>query len=99
MIRITILSHSLEETLMHIAGWITTGKDVELVAQEGSRCLGQSRQLVLDLSEAHALDEEGVALLQGWQAQGRLQICAWSYHLEDALQHHGLIPPRKEDLG
>ena len=74
MIRITILSHSLEETLMHIAGWITTGEDVELVAQEGRRCLAQSRQLVLDLSEAHALDEEGVALLQGWQAQGRLQI-------------------------
>ena len=91
MIRITILSHSLEETLMHIAGWITTGEDVELVAQEGRRCLAQSRQLVLDLSEAHALDEEGVALLQGWQAQGRLQISKHNYRIDSSLRNSGLI--------
>ena len=98
MIRIDILSQSPEEAVMRIAGWVRLPAEIDLVAQEGTRCLAQSRRLVLDLQEVLSLYEDGVALLQGWQAQGRLQICAWSYHIEDNLEHHGLIPPHKEDL-
>lgn len=98
MIRIDILSQNPEEAVMRIAGWVRLPAEIALVAQEGNRCLTQSRCLVLDLKEVLSLYEDGVALLQGWQVQGRLQICAWSHHIEDKLQHHGLIPSRKDGL-
>ena len=97
MLRITVVSQTPEEVALKVEGWMC-GANVGLLEQEGGRYLQEASRLVLDLKEVLSLYEDGVALLQGWQAQGRLQICAWSHHIEDKLQHHGLIPPRKDGL-
>jgi methylase of polypeptide subunit release factors len=98
MIRIDILSQSPEEAVMRIAGWVQYDCDIALVAQEGKRYLETSKRLVLDLEHLQRLSDRALPLLKEWKAQGRLQIRAWHYLIDFKLRHHGLIPPRKENL-
>lgn len=92
MIRIDILSLSPEEAVMRIAGWVYDERDIELIAQEGNRCLGQSRLLVLDLEHLQQLSDLALPLLKGWQAEGKLQIRSWHYETGIKLRREGLIP-------
>ena len=96
MIRIDILSQSPEETVMRVAGEIWDDYEINLVAQEGTRCLEQSKLLVLDLEHLHALSDFALPQLKEWQAQGRLQIRAWHYLIRYKLQKHRLIPKQED---
>ena len=91
MIRIDILSQSPEEAVMRVAGWVQNDRDIELVAQEGQRCLETSKLLVLDLEALHELSDNALPLLKQWQAQGRLQISKHNYRIDDLLQRRGLV--------
>ena len=91
MIRIDILSQSPEEAVMRVAGDVWLDYEIKLLAQEATRCLEQSRRLVLDLEHLHRLDEKALPLLKGWQAQGRLQISKHNYRIASKLQNAGLI--------
>ena len=96
MVRIDILSQSPEEAVMRVAGWVQHDRDIELVAQEGNRCLESSKLLVLDLEHLHQLHDFALPRLQEWQAQGRLQIRAWHHLIDFKLRYHGLVPERED---
>ena len=91
MIRIDILSQSPDQAVMRVAGDVWLDYEINLVAQEGARCLETSKLLVLDLEHLHRLDEKALPLLKGWQAEGRLQISKHNYRLASKLQNAGLI--------
>jgi ABC-type transporter Mla MlaB component len=65
MMRITTLSHSPDEVILKIEGWVS-GEDVDLLKQEGEHWLQQAKRLVLDLSGVKSIDSRGVTLLQRW---------------------------------
>ena len=60
------------------------------MAQEGTRCLEQSKLLVLDLEHLHALSDRALPQLKEWQAQGRMQILARHHLISFKLWYHGL---------
>jgi hypothetical protein len=90
MIRIDILSQSPEEAVMRVCGEVWSDDEINLVAQEGNRCLEQSKLLVLDLEYLQALSDRALPQLQAWQAQGRLQIRARYFPVHFTLWRHGL---------
>ncbi len=65
MMRITTLSHSTDEVVLKVEGWIS-GEDVDLLEQESKHWLQQAKHLVLDLSGVKSIDSRGVTLLQRW---------------------------------
>ena len=92
MIRIDILSQNADQAVMRVAGEVWLDDEINLVAQEGKRCLETSKLLVLDLEHLHYLSDHALPQLKEWQAQGRLQISKHNYRLNDLLQRHGLVP-------
>ena len=91
MIRIDILSQSPEEAVMHVAGRVQYDRDIELVAQEGTRCLETSKLLVLDLEALHQLSDLALPLLKQWHTSGRMQILACNHQIGFKLRREGLI--------
>ena len=65
MMRITLLSHSPDEAVLKIEGWVS-GDNVDLLEQEGRYWLQKAKHLVLDLSGVKSIDSRGVTLLQRW---------------------------------
>ena len=96
MIRIDILSQDADQAVMRVAGEVYLTYEIDLVAQEGQRCLEQSKVLVLDLEHLHHLSDHVLPQLKEWQAQGRLQIRAWHYLIRYKLQKHRLIPKQED---
>lgn len=68
MLRITLESHTLEEVILAVAGWLA-GDDVELMEQEIGRWYQEDRRLVLDLEGVKFIDESGLALLKRWSGK------------------------------
>lgn len=89
MIRLTVISQSVEETILKVEGWIS-GSNVALLEKEGARLLGETQRLVLDLSEVRFIDREGIALLQRWSGD-RLVLRDASLFLRMRLRAHGLL--------
>ena len=89
MIRLTVTSQSVEETILKIEGWIS-GSNVALLDEEGTRLLGETQRLVLDLSDVRFIDREGIAVLRGWSGE-RLELRGASLFLRLRLREHGLL--------
>ena len=96
MIRIDILFQDPDQAVMRIAGWVQSDRDIELLAQEGNRCLESSKLLVLDLEEVHQLTDLALPLLRQWHASGRMQILACHLQIGFMLRHEGLMPARED---
>ena len=88
MIRLTIRSHTPEEAILQVDGWVS-GKDVPILAQEGTRLLGETGRLVLDLKGVQFIDRDGIALLQRWSGE-RLVLRNASWFVRTLLERYGL---------
>ena len=88
MLRITVVSQTREEVVLKIEGWVS-GEDVDLLDQEGTRCMEESERLVLDLADVRFIDDAGIALLQRWSGE-RLMLRGASPFLRVLLSTHGL---------
>ena len=92
MIRIDILSQDADQAVMRVAGEVCLDYEINLVIQEGTRCLETSKVLVLDLEHLHHFSDHALPQLKEWQTQGRLQISKHNYRINSSLQRSGLIP-------
>ena len=89
MVRLTVISHTSDEAVLKIEGWVSGG-DVALVEEEGTRLLQQTQRLVLDLKGVRFIDREGIALLQRWSGE-RLVLRGASPFVRTRLSEHGLL--------
>ena len=89
MIRLTIRSQTPEEVVLQVDGWVS-GKNVPIMEQEGTRLLGESQRLVLDLKGVQFIDEAGIALLQCWSGE-RLVLRNGPPFIRALLEKHGLV--------
>ena len=89
MVRLTVISQSPEEARLKIEGWVS-GADVGLLEAEGTRLLGESQRLILDLSGVPFMDREGLSLLERWAGE-RLRLCGASTFLHTLLEQHELV--------
>ena len=88
MIRLTIRSQTPEEVVLQVDGWVS-GKNVPILEQEGTRLLGETQCLVLDLKGVRFIDEAGIALLQRWSGE-RLVLQDGPPFVRALLEKHGL---------
>ena len=88
MIRLIVQGQTPEETVLQVDGWVSE-ENVSILEQEGTRLLGESRRLVLDLKGVQYIDGEGIALLQRWQGD-RLVLRGGSLFVRGLLEEHGL---------
>ena len=88
MLRLTVVSEALEETVLKLDGWLE-GDDVEILEREGIELLKHSRSLVLDLAGVRSIDQSGIALLQAW-SRGRASLCGGTLFVRTLLSVHGL---------
>ena len=89
MVRLTIRSQTPEEVVLEIHGWVS-GKDVDVLEEEGTRLLEESQRLVLDLKGVKVIDREGIALLRRWSGE-RLVLRGGSLFIQGLLEQHGLV--------
>ena len=89
MIRVTIRSQTPEEVVLQVDGWIS-GRNVSILEQEGTRLLGETQRLVLDLKGVQFIDREGIALLHRWSGD-RLTLRNGSLFVRMLLAQHGLM--------
>ena len=88
MVRLTVISQTKEEVMLKVEGWVS-GADVALLEEEGTRLLGETQRLVLDLKGVRFIDREGIALLQRWSGE-RLVLRDASPFVRTRLAEHGL---------
>jgi len=88
MVRLTVISQTREEAALKVEGWVS-GTDVGLLEEEGTRLLGESERLVLDLRGVRFIDREGLALLQRWSGE-RLVLRGASPFVHTRLAKYGL---------
>ena len=88
MIRLTIRSQTPQEVMLQVDGWVSR-KDVDILEQEGTRLLGETQRLVLDLKGVRFIDRDGMALLQRWSGE-RLVLRGGSSFIQALLEAHGL---------
>ena len=88
MIRLTIRSQTPEEVVLQVDGWVS-GKDVDVLEQEGARLLREAKRLVLDWKGVQFIDEAGMALLQRWSGK-RLVLRNGPPFVRALLEKHGL---------
>jgi hypothetical protein len=89
MIRLTVISQTEEEVVLKVEGWVLGG-NVVLLEEEGTRLLGESERLVLDLEGVRSVDLEGIAVLQCWSGE-RLLLRGASGFVRRRLAKHGLV--------
>jgi anti-anti-sigma regulatory factor len=88
MLRLTVISQTEEESILKVEGSVS-GADVALLEEEGSRLLGASERLVLELKGVNFIDREGISLLKLW-SRSRLELREASMFLHTLLKEHGL---------
>ena len=88
MLRLTIRSQTPEQVVQEVHGWVS-GKDVEILEQEGTRLFQQTQCLVLDLEGVRFIDRAGIELLQRWSGE-RLVLRGGSPFVRALLEEHGL---------
>jgi ABC-type transporter Mla MlaB component len=89
MVRLTVISQTPEEARLKIEGWVS-GADVGVLEEEGTRLLGETQRLILDLSGVRLMDREALSLLEHWSGD-RLMLCGASTSLHTLLEKHGLV--------
>jgi anti-anti-sigma regulatory factor len=90
MVRLIIRAQTPEEVVLEVHGWVS-GEEVGILEAEGTRLLGESQRLVLDLRGVRFMDREGLALLHRWRGD-RLELRGASLFIRGLLEDHGLIP-------
>ena len=88
MVRLTVISQTEEEATLKIEGWVS-GAGVGVLEEEGTRLLGETQRLILDLSGVRFMDREGISLLERWSGD-RLTLRGASRFLHTLLERHGL---------
>ena len=89
MLRLTVISQTREEGVLKVEGWVS-GEDVVLLEEEGTRLLGETKRLVLDLKDTRFIDRAGIALLRRWQGNG-LVLRGASLFVRTVLEKRGLL--------
>jgi len=89
MVRLTIHTQTPEEAVLEVHGWVS-GRDVTILEQEGTRLLGESQRLVLDLKGVQFMDGDGIALLERWSGE-RLGLRNGPPFVQLLLEKHGLV--------
>jgi anti-anti-sigma regulatory factor len=89
MIRLRTGTQTPEEVVLEVHGWVSSGRNVEILEQEGTRLLEESERLVLDLKGVQFIDREGIALLQRWWGE-RLVLRNGSPFVRMLLETYGL---------
>ena len=89
MLRLTMRSQTPEEAVLEVHGWVS-GKDVEILEQEGTRLLQEAQRLVLGLKGVRFIDRHGLALLKRWSGD-RLELRGGSSFVRMLLAKHGLM--------
>ena len=89
MLRLTVISQTKEEALLKVEGWVS-GENVALLEEEGTRLLGETERLVLDLEGVRSIDREGIALLRRWSGE-RLVLRGASAFVRTVLEEEGLM--------
>ena len=89
MLRLTVISQTREEGVLKVEGWVS-GEDVALLEEEGTRLLGETERLVLDLEGVRFIDREGIALLKRWSGE-RLVLRGASLFVRTVLEEEGLM--------
>ena len=89
MVRLTVISQTKEEAVLKVEGWVS-GADAALLEEEGTRLLGESERLVLDLEGVRFIDREGIALLRRWSGE-RLELRGASPFVRTVLEEEGLV--------
>ena len=90
VLRLTVTARSVHEVVLEVAGWVE-GQDVALLEQEMRRQADGCQRLVLDLSQAEAIDTAGLELLRTWDGP-HLVLCRASAYLRAVLLSQGLKP-------
>jgi len=88
MVRLTVISQTEEDVVLKVEGWVS-GADVALLEEEGTRLLGETERLILDVRGVRFIDREGIALLQRWWGK-RLVLRGGSPFVRLVLEKHGL---------
>ena len=88
MVRLTIISQTREEVVLKVEGRVS-GEDVALLEEEGTRLLGETERLVLDLKGVKFIDEAGVDLLRRWKGD-ELVLRGASPFVRTVLERRGL---------
>lgn len=88
MLRLTVVSQSLEEVVLKVEGWVDE-EGVALLEEEGKRRLEEVERLVLDLDGVKYIGPAGVALLRRWSG-GRVRLRAGAMFMQTLLKTHGL---------
>ena len=69
MLRIDVIEHGREETVMKMEGWLAD-QDVALLESEAEIHLRAGKRLVLDLEGIRFIDHAGLDLLERWTKKG-----------------------------
>jgi hypothetical protein len=88
MIRLIVQGQTPEETMLQVDGWVSE-ENVSILEQEGTRLLGETQRLVLELDGVQFIDREGIALLKRWSWK-RLELRGGSLFVRGLLEAHGL---------
>ena len=88
MLRIGVVSHTPEEVVLKVEGWIA-GESVILLEEEGRRWLERTERLVLDLTGVRFIDRRGRALLKRWSEE-RCELRGGSPFVRAQLTSWGL---------
>ena len=89
MVRLTVISHTKEEAVLKVEGWVSAA-DVAVLEEEGTRLLKESECLVLELTDLKSINRDGLALLQRWSGD-RLVLRGASPSMHIRLAKHGLV--------
>ena len=89
MVRLTIQAQTPEETVLEVHGWVS-GENVTILEDEGTRLLGESQRLVLDLKGVQFIDADGIALLERWSGE-RLTLRNGLPFIRALLERHRLV--------
>jgi anti-anti-sigma regulatory factor len=89
MLRLTVISQTQEESILKVEGSIS-GADVALLEEEGTRLMGASERLILELKGVKFIDRRGISLLKRWSGN-RLELREASVFVHALLEEHGLV--------
>ena len=88
MLRLTMISHTREETVLKVEGWMDGGS-VVLLEEECTRWHLKTEWLVLDLQGVRFIDRAGIEWLQRWSGKG-LMLRGGSSFIQTLMKTHRL---------
>jgi ABC-type transporter Mla MlaB component len=97
MLRLSVLQRTPRRIVLAADGWIS-GRDAQLLSQEGARWIGHRLGVTIDLAGVCQIDADGIALLRNWVDRGALLRDGPPY-VRLLLETHGLPVCRRADTG